>query len=34
MAGIGFELKDSYFAEAVKNVKSMEMQVKQKGLFD
>lgn len=32
--GIGFELKDSYFAEAVKNVKSMEMQVKQKGLFD
>lgn len=32
--GIGFELKDSYFAEAVKNIKSMEMQVKQKGLFD
>ena len=32
--GIGFELKDSYFAEAVKNIKQMEIQVKQKGLFD
>ena len=32
--GIGFELKDSYFAEAVKNVKNMEQQTKQKGLFD
>ena len=32
--GIGFELKDSYFAEAVKNVKAIEMESKQKGLFD
>ena len=32
--GIGFELKDSYFAEAVKNVKNMEQQIKQRGLFD
>lgn len=32
--GIGFELKDSYFAEAVKNCKAMEIESKQKGLFD
>lgn len=32
--GIGFELKDSYFAEAVKNCKAMEFESKQKGLFD
>ena len=32
--GIGFELKDSYFAEAVKNCKVMESEIKQKSLFD
>jgi DNA modification methylase len=32
--GIGFELKDSYFAEAVKNCKVMENEIKQKSLFD
>lgn len=32
--GIGFELKDSYFAEAVKNCKSMEFESSQKSLFD
>lgn len=32
--GIGFELKDSYFAEAVKNVRQIEAQSAQKTLFD
>ena len=32
--GIGFELKDSYFAEAVKNCRSMEISMRQKTLFD
>lgn len=32
--GIGFELKDSYFAEAVKNCKTMESTISQKSLFD
>jgi hypothetical protein len=32
--GIGFELKDSYFNEAVKNCKSAESIVNQKSLFD
>ena len=32
--GVGFELKDSYFAEAVKNCKVMESEIKQKSLFD
>lgn len=32
--GLGFELKDSYFVESVKNVKQMEMQSKQTTLFD
>lgn len=32
--GIGFELKDSYFVEAVKNCKAMENEIKQKSLFD
>ena len=32
--GIGFELKDSYFAEAVKNCKKAEFEVSQKSLFD
>lgn len=32
--GIGFELKDSYFATAVKNIKIAESKVSQKSLFD
>lgn len=32
--GIGFELKDSYFAEAIKNCKTIETEVNQKNLFD
>lgn len=32
--GVGFELKDSYFVEAVKNCKAMENEIKQKSLFD
>ena len=32
--GVGFELKDSYFVEAVKNCKAMESEIKQKSLFD
>ena len=32
--GVGFELKDSYFAEAVKNCKKAECEVSQKSLFD
>lgn len=32
--GIGFELKESYFNEAIKNVRGMEMQKSMKGLFD
>ena len=32
--GIGFELKDSYFAEAVKNCRSMEISMRQKTFFD
>ena len=32
--GIGFELKESYFNEAVKNCKKAESTVKQKSLFD
>lgn len=32
--GVGFELKDSYFAEAVKNCKAIEFEVNQKTLFD
>ncbi|MBR1526872.1 MAG: hypothetical protein IJ640_09490 [Prevotella sp.] len=31
---IGFELKESYFNEAIKNIKSMELQMGQKSLFD
>lgn len=31
--GIGFELKDSYFNEAVKNIKSVEFQLSQPTLF-
>lgn len=31
--GIGFELKDSYFNEAVKNIKAMEFQASQPTLF-
>ena len=31
--GIGFELKDSYFHEAIKNVKSAEMESMQRTLF-
>lgn len=31
--GIGFELKESYFKEAVKNVKSAELEVSQETLF-
>ena len=31
--GIGFELKESYFAEAVKNCKQMEFEIGQKTLF-
>lgn len=32
--GIGFELKDSYFAEAVKNCKVMEFEAAQRSLFN
>lgn len=32
--GIGCELKDSYFDVAVKNIKKIEFQISQKGLFD
>lgn len=32
--GIGFELKDSYFNEAIKNIKMAEIEVKSKSLFD
>lgn len=32
--GIGFELKESYFNEAIKNVKNMELQRSQVSLFD
>lgn len=32
--GIGFELKDSYFNEAVKNCRRIEQEVSQKSLFD
>ena len=32
--GIGFELKESYFKEAIKNIKGMEQQKMQKSLFD
>lgn len=32
--GIGFELKDSYFIEAVKNIKRAEQQKNTKTLFD
>ena len=32
--GLGFELKDSYFNEAIKNVKAMEATVSQATLFD
>lgn len=32
--GIGFELKESYFNEAIKNCKLAENDRKQKGLFD
>lgn len=32
--GIGFELKDSYFAEAIKNCKTIETEVNQKNLFN
>ena len=32
--GIGFELKDSYFNEAVKNCRKIELEVSQKSLFD
>ena len=34
MAGIGFELKESYFKEAIKNIKRMEQLKSQKSLFD
>ena len=33
-AVVGFELKESYFNEAVKNVKSAEFSMSQKTLFD
>ena len=32
--GIGFELKESYFREAVKNCKAMEFEKSQVSLFD
>lgn len=32
--GIGFELKESYFNEAIKNVRNMEQIKSQKSLFD
>lgn len=32
--GIGFELKDSYFNEAIRNCRTIESQVNQKSLFD
>lgn len=32
--GVGFELKDSYFVEAIKNIKKIESDVSQKSLFD
>lgn len=32
--GIGFELKDSYFGEAMKNCKKAEFEISQKSLFD
>ena len=32
--GVGFELKDSYFNEAVKNCRRIEQEVSQKSLFD
>lgn len=32
--GIGFELKDSYFNEAIKNCKQAEFSIRQKTLFD
>ena len=32
--GIGFELKDSYFAEAIKNCKAMEFESAQRSLFN
>lgn len=32
--GIGFELKDSYFAEAIKNCKKAEFEASQESLFD
>ena len=32
--GIGFELKDSYFAEAIKNCKKAEFDASQESLFD
>ena len=32
--GIGFELKESYFKEAIKNIKGMEQLKSQKSLFD
>ena len=32
--GIGFELKDSYFNEAVKNCRKIEQEISQKSLFD
>lgn len=32
--GIGFELKESYFREAIKNIRSMEQLKSQKSLFD
>lgn len=32
--GIGFELKESYFREAIKNIKGMEQLKSQKSLFD
>ena len=32
--GIGFELKDSYFNEAIKNCRKIEQEVSQKSLFD
>lgn len=32
--GIGFELKESYFKEAIKNIKGMEQLKSQKTLFD
>lgn len=32
--GIGFELKDAYFAEAVRNIKRMESEKRQMSIFD